>query len=214
VDWKDLGSKIASSAPGVGALIGTIAGGPVGTAVGGAAGKALQMVASLFGISPANLTPESLNSALASDPQAVLKLRMAEMDHQKDMAQIALEEEKLDHDQTKAELLDVQNARGREIEIAKAGKSNFTFYAIGWIVTLSFFGALVLIVFKPIQIDTSMRDTLNMLLGYLAGNYTTVGSYFFGSSKGSADKSIAMDDTASKLASTAVSTAKTLAAKK
>lgn len=213
MDWKDIAGKISAEAPGVGALIGTISGGPVGAAVGGAAGKALQMVASLFGISAATMTPQQLDSAIAADPVSGLKLRMAEMDHQQKMAEIALEEEKQEHEETKAYLSDVQSARQREMEIAKAKGTNFTFYALGWIVTLSFFGALVMVIFKPIAMDTGMRDTINMLLGYLAGNYTTVISYFFGSSKGSMDKSIAMNDTASKLASTAAATAKVLAAK-
>ena len=215
MDWKDVAGKISSAAPGVGALIGTLAAGPVvGTAIGGAAGKALQMLASLFGISSSSVTPDQLDAAIASDPQAVLKLRMAEMDHEKDMANIALEEEKLDHEQTKVELQDVQNARSREIEIAKAGKSNFTFYSVGWIITIGFFMSIVLIMFKPIAIDGEMRDVLNMLLGYLASNFNVVVSYFYGSSKSSADKGATMDRTAAVLASTASATAKELAKKK
>jgi hypothetical protein len=193
MDWKDVAGKISAQAPGVGALIGTIAGGPVGTAVGGAAGKAIQVLAGLFGIDPAKATPEAVDAAIAADPQSLLKLKLAEMTHQEEMGRQQLESEKMDHDQTKTELLDVQNARQREIELAKSGNSNFTFYALGWIVTLSFFGAIVMIIFKPINIGSEMRDTLNMLLGYLAGNYNTVIAYFFGTSKGSADKSLSMD---------------------
>jgi hypothetical protein len=32
-----------------------------------------------------------------------------------------------------------------------------------------------------------VKDIVTMMLGYLAGNFTTVVSYFFGSSKSSAD---------------------------
>jgi hypothetical protein len=190
MEWKDLASKISAEAPGVGALIGSMAGGPAGTVIGGTAGKAIQFLASLFGISSPNPTPEQLDAAIAADPQSGLKLRMAEMAHEKEMAELTLEKEKEDHQATRDELADTKDARAREI--AMKG-SNTTFYSIGWIVTLSFFAAIVLITFKPINIGTEMRDTLNMLLGYLAGNFTQVVSYFYGSSKSSADKSDMID---------------------
>jgi hypothetical protein len=177
--WEDVKKVILDAAPTLGAVIGTIAPVPGGAAIGGLAGKILKQV---FGTD----SPDELTQVISADPNAALKLREAEIAFQ-------LEKEKLAHEETKAYLADVQNARTREVEIAKAGKSNLTFYSIGWIITLSFFGAIVLITLKPMGLDASMRDVLNMLLGYLASNFTTVVQYFFGSSKGSADKAILLD---------------------
>ena len=186
MDWKEFGAKIAQYAPALGATLGSVIPG-AGTAVGGAVGVAVKALAGMLGITSPDPTPAELGAAMVTmTPEIALQLKVADQTFSLAMRNIEKEE-------LQAQLADVQDARKREIAIATAGQSNFTFYSIGWIVTLSFFGALVLIIFKPISIDEGMRDTLNMLLGYLAGNYTTVISYFFGSSKGSADKSMAMD---------------------
>jgi uncharacterized membrane protein len=188
--WQDIGAKIASSAPGVGALIGTLVAGPVvGTAVGGAAGKALQMVASLFGIDSTSVTPEQLGAAIASDPQAILKLRMAEMDHEAEMAKIFLEEEKLAHQATKDYLADVQSARAREIAIVQAtGKKDTNLYVLAWTLIGGFFVLTATLMYIPLPADQS--GVIFMLFGALSSGFGCVISYFFGSSKGSADKSV------------------------
>lgn len=191
MDWKDLGAKIASYAPTLGATLGSVVPG-VGTAVGGAVGLGIKALAGMLGITSANPTPDELNAALGPiDPETALKLKVADQT-------FTLEMRKIELDELRTQLADVQNARAREI--AMKG-SNTTFYSIGWIITLSFFGAIVMIIFKPIAIGGEMRDVLNMMLGYLASNFTCVVSYFYGSSKGSADKSAAMDKTATALAS-------------
>jgi hypothetical protein len=194
VDWKDVAGKISSAAPGVGALIGTLAAGPVvGTAIGGAAGKALQMVASLFGISSASVTPEQLDSAIASDPQAVLKLRMAEMDHERDMANIALEKEKLDHQDTRDALADVQNSRSRQIEHEKAtGKSDINLYLLAWLFVGGFFTTLIImmvLIFTgrfPSDISPAAVYLLGTMNGTLTAAVGAVVQYFFGKTKDSA----------------------------
>ena len=189
--WENISDTLLKSAPTVlgalGGTLGTVIAPGAGTGVGAVLGKkAGEILAGIFGV-PVD-RPDAIIDAIKADPNAVLKLREAEMAMQLELARLANEKLKIDLDETKAYLSDVQSARQREIDIKKAGGSNLTFYSIGWIITLSFFGAIVLIVLKPIGIDSSMRDVLNMLLGYLASNFTTVVQYFFGSSKGSSDK--------------------------
>jgi hypothetical protein len=189
----------------------------VGTALGTAAGKALQMVASLFGVSPATVTPESLTAAIAADPQAALKLKMAEMDHQRDMANIALEEEKQEHEETKAYLADVQNARQREMDITKTtGHKDLNLYVLAWTIIGGFlFLTAFLLYFSYLgKSIVDQTGVLYMLLGTLSTSFGMVVGYFFGSSKGSADKSMVMDATAKTLAVATADTAKVLAAKK
>ncbi len=176
MNWDDVKKLISNVAPTLFTGLGTLVAGPAGTVVGGLAGKVLTQV---FGTS----SPDKLTEVISQDPQAAVKLREAELTFQLEMAKIEL-------DETKSFLADVQNARAREI--AMKG-SNATFYSIGWIITCSFFGAIVLLTFKPVSIDAQMRDVLNMMLGYLASNFTTVVQYFFGSSKGSADKASLID---------------------
>jgi hypothetical protein len=59
-------------------------------------------------------------------------------------------------------------------------------YILGALVAIGFFVVLGLFIFKEIPDKNS--TAMNILLGVLASGLTTVLSYFFGSSKGSADK--------------------------
>lgn len=64
-------------------------------------------------------------------------------------------------------------------------KERFMYILGGAIVALSFI-ILVLLVFNPLPTDN--KDIVNIALGTFLGMAVTVVSYFFGSSKSSADK--------------------------
>jgi hypothetical protein len=98
--------------------------------------------------------------------------------------EVALELERVKSMLKKLEIDDKGSARIREVEVRKLGL-NITQNALAWINTLGFFGALALVVFKPITIDNTMRDILLILIGNLSSNYTNVNGYYFGSSSGS-----------------------------
>jgi hypothetical protein len=59
-------------------------------------------------------------------------------------------------------------------------------YILGGVIVLGFFGAIALL--NLYEMPLSSKDALLILLGALAGQFKDVGSYFFGSSKSSADK--------------------------
>lgn len=59
-------------------------------------------------------------------------------------------------------------------------------YVLGGLITLGIFSIIAFLVFKPIP--EANNELLYMLLGILAAKFSDVVSYFFGSSKGSADK--------------------------
>lgn len=82
-------------------------------------------------------------------------------------------------------LTDVQNARDREIEIAKTGKKDPMMLITGLIGVLVFVFMVVAIVFKPELQDNKL---LIHLLGMVEGVAITIFSYYYGSSKGSKDK--------------------------
>ena len=82
-------------------------------------------------------------------------------------------------------LKDVQNARNREIEIAKTGKKDPMMLITGLIGVSVFVFMVVAIVFMP---DLQDNKLLIHLLGMVEGVAITIFSYYFGSSKGSKDK--------------------------
>jgi hypothetical protein len=177
MEWKDVQKLIADLAPSVGTAIGSIV--PGGAIIGGLAGKILQ---NAFGTS----SPDKLTEVISADPEAAMKLRQAEIQFQLEQSRIYLEE-------TKSFLADVQSARSREVEMAKAtGKPDLTLSILAWTIISGFFsltGALLYVSYlgKTIADQTGV---LYMLLGTLSTAFGMVVGYYFGSSKGSAAKDV------------------------
>jgi len=59
----------------------------------------------------------------------------------------------------------------------------FYMYALGSIVVIGFFATLIYMIKKG-----GYESEVNMIVGALIGSFITVTGYFYGSSKGSADK--------------------------
>lgn len=59
-------------------------------------------------------------------------------------------------------------------------------YGLALIITIGFFTTIGLLIFG--DLSDSVQDALLILLGVLAGAFSAVVQYFFGSSKGSSDK--------------------------
>jgi hypothetical protein len=97
----------------------------------------------------------------------------------------ALELIKIELEETKVYLNDKQNARNREIEIAKTGKKDPMMLITGIIGISVFVFMVVAIVFKPELQDNKL---LIHLLGMVEGVAITIFSYYYGSSKGSKEK--------------------------
>jgi hypothetical protein len=90
MDWKDIAGAVGKVAP----LLGTLLAGPAGGAVGG-------LVASVLGVGN---TADEVSQALATNPDAAVKLRQIEADRQAKLQELAT-------DQVKAELAaSTQNA--------------------------------------------------------------------------------------------------------
>lgn len=83
--WGDVAAAVSKFAP----ILGNAVPG-VGTVVGAGVGLAASVIAKALGTDP---SPDSIMSALASDPDAIVKLKQGEMDHEKDLAQIAASRE-------------------------------------------------------------------------------------------------------------------------
>lgn len=83
--WGDVAAAVSKFAP----ILGNAVPG-VGTVVGAGVGLAASVIAKALGTDP---SPDSIMAALSADPDAIVKLRQAEMDHEKDLVQLAKERE-------------------------------------------------------------------------------------------------------------------------
>lgn len=135
------------------------------------AGGVLRLISSTLGLS--DESPEGILSRLDSDPEAVARLQALEKEHERTLASMYLQ--------------DIQSARAREVSVVQAtGKRDVNLYILAWTMVAGFFGLLTVLFF--IEVPEPSRDLINLAVGALLGSFTSVISYFFGSSKGSSDK--------------------------
>lgn len=177
MDLKEFGAKVVKLAPAIGgAFLGP---------GGAAAGMLLGTIAEAFGLK-CDAKPDEVISAINADPEAQIKLRGLEVEQQNLIAQLNYNREL---EQMKADLENVKSAREREQEITKAtGKKETTLYILAWIVVTGFFASFILVVVIDMPSDDVSQTAISMLLGALISSYRDIMNYFFGSSKGSAEK--------------------------
>jgi hypothetical protein len=146
-------------------LLATAVAGPMG-------GAAITMLANKFGVEE---SVQAVAQAITGDPQAAQKL-----------ADLELEFAKLD-------AADRDSARTREVEVAKAGGSQLSqlvvpVLALGTVTSTFIFIASLLF----LEIKTDQQQLVIFALGYATAAAQQVLSYYFGSSKSSQDKTLAM----------------------
>jgi roadblock/LC7 domain-containing protein len=86
MDWKDIGNRVAKTAP----LLGTLLGGPAGAAVGA-------LVASALGTGAG---PDEVSQALITDPNAAIKLKEIESKRQVDLQALMVDHAKAEYTAT------------------------------------------------------------------------------------------------------------------
>lgn len=181
MDFKELGKTIADKAPFIATALGTLVLPGAGGAVGALAGN---LIKKYFGTGTDE--PDKLAEMVQQDPQAAAKLMLAEYEFK-------LELRKLDVEETRAFLGDVQNARQREVEVVKAtGKKDWSTETMGWFVIIGFFALLFTRMFIKIPLDQA--ENVGLLMGAAITAFITLITYKWGSSKGSADKAAEMAD--------------------
>jgi len=125
-------------------------------------------------------SPEAAVSAIQADPGKMLDFQLAMMDKQQ-----ALET---------AYLGDVQNARGRDVELAKAGQVNYRANALAGGAGLLVIGCLVIVVWAS-QMDDFAKATITLILGRSLGWIEQIFSFEFGTTRANKTK----DDTINNL---------------
>ena len=187
MDWKDVAGSVGKAAP----ILGTILGGPLGGAIGGV----VSLIASQFGLTPEETTPDKINQMLITDPTAAVKLAEIESNHKLKLQEYVLQQGRLELEMAEAEFQDTANARAREQEVVKAtGHADFNLYLLAWVVVLGFFGLTG--VLMNIKLPEGQTEVIFMLFGGIVSGFSTVLGYFFGSSRGSQIKSKIIADTA------------------
>ena len=146
-------------------MLATAVAGPLG-------GAAISLLASKFGVEE---SVQAVAEAIAGDPKAAEKL-----------ADLELEFAKID-------AADRDSARTREVEVAKAGGSLVAqlvvpILALGTVTMTFLFIACLLF----LEVKADQQQLVIFALGYATAAAQQVLSYYFGSSKSSQDKTIAM----------------------
>jgi hypothetical protein len=174
ISWKDVGATVANVAP----LLGTILGGPAGAAIGGVVAAAL---------GAAN-EPQAVLQAVQSNPDAAVKLRAIELDHDAHIKDLAFQTMKAQLDASTAadstDAADRASARQRQVAVR-----DLTTPTLAWIIvgaTLATACAVVLGFVSPGTLkDPTSASLIGTTLGYLISEAKQVVAYYFGSSKGS-----------------------------
>ena len=175
MDWKDVGDFVKKGAP----LLGSVLGGPAGGAIG-------TLVSAAFG---SDDDPEKLLPILKSDSEAVRKLKELEFKHYERLEELSIEAARVQLEESKAYLADTQSARSREATIVQAtGKKDVNLYILAWVVVGGFFILTGMLMLIPELAGRTNNAMVNILFGGLVSGFATVLGYFFGSSKGSTDK--------------------------
>lgn len=155
MDWKDIVGLVARAAP----LAGTLLGGPLPLAA-----KVGRMVADVLGV---DAKPDAIAKHLQENPDAFLKLKELETANGVEL--------------TRLFLVDVQSARGREVDIAKvSGRVDLLQYALSFLFVGGFFALVGFLCFRPVP-DVNVGP-VNQLFGALAAGVGSILAYYFGSS--------------------------------
>ena len=190
MDWKSI---IRTAAP----VLGTALGGPL-------AGAAIKVLGDAVLGNP-DATQDEVAAAITSglSPDAIVKMREADNAFKAQMKAMDIDILKLNAQTEAAYLEDVQSARN-------ANGANRAVFWLGIAILITFatlmgfvmYGSFQLltggIVLKDVAVASVVSGLIGTVIGYVAGNAQQVVGYYFGSSKGSADKTDALASAVSK----------------
>ena len=128
-------------------------------------------------------SPKDILQHLRDNPEAVVKLKELETEAKR----VEIEVMQVDLEDTLAKLADVSDARKRQSSHEEiTGATDYNLYILAWTIVFGFFALIGTIIF--VSLPKGSNDIVYMLFGTLTAGFGSVMQYFFGSSKGSADK--------------------------
>lgn len=133
-------------------------------------------------------TGVSLDRPLSDEQLA--KLRQYELEHERELLKLRLEENKLDTEVFRIEVADKGDARKRDVEFLRAGRKNYRADVMFLLAVLMIAG-LVWIVWKDPSINEYVKGIFTLVLGRFLGYLDNIYNFEFGTTRGSKDK----DDT-------------------
>ena len=143
----------------------------IGKAIDGPlSGVALSIVRKILNVN----TDDELSKLLESDPDAYIKLKLADKEFEKFLKESEIDIERIHQE-------DRDSARKRQVDLKDKFPS-----IIAVVIMIGFFSTLTAFIF--IDIPDSAQTTLNILIGALAAGVTQVLNFYFGSSSGSKRK--------------------------
>lgn len=126
--------------------------------------------------------------------EAIVKLKQFELENETELARLRFEENKLDAEIFKTEVVDKGDARKRDIEFLKAGRKNYRADFMFFLAVLMIAG-MVWIVWKDPSINEYVKGIFTLVLGRFLGYLDNIYNFEFGTTRGSKDK----DDTIKQL---------------
>lgn len=141
-----------------------------GDAAGAIAEKVVGFAQSVTGTK----TPEQAISALELDPEKVMEFQKLVMANQTELERMYL--------------LDVQNARERDVKLAQAGFKNHRANVMLALTYLGLIGCVVIMLVRDIDANTAIGGVLLLLIGKFSNSWDTAFNFEFGTSAGSKAK--------------------------
>lgn len=173
--WGKIKNIVGASAP--------VLGNAIVPGVGGVAGS---LIAKMLGCDPND--PKAIEAQLKADPEIAMKLKELEQKHEQFLITSSQENDRM-------YLSDIKDARLREIEYTKVtGGMNWPMYLLGGLITLGFF--FIIACLFSFELIAFNKELIIYTVGGLQSAFITVVAYFYGSSKGSSDKSKMLDKVA------------------
>ena len=170
MEWKDLAGVVGKFAP----LAGTLIGGPAGAAIG-------SLIAATLG---AEVTPDAIHAAIASDPQAALKLAQWEGDNKvKLQAMMYSHADNIiaaDTAAIQADVADRDSARKREVSVRDRTPA-----VLAAVVVIASVALGASVVSGYVTHDPAQSILVGTVVGYVFSEAKQVLSYYFGSSSSS-----------------------------
>ncbi len=152
---------------------------------GGAAAPVVNIIKDVVGIDSAD--PDKIAKAIINHPEKLEELRRYELDNKVELQKLQLQNAQIELEEARAYIGDVQDARDRELEIVRlTGRRDWLQIGLALVVVAGFFILVFMMVKSPLP--KGSEAAINQLFGALVAGFSMVLSYFFGSSKGSADK--------------------------